>query len=167
MGRHRLSAGANHSDADLRQARRSLWAKDRATVGDRAASDRLGALRTEPEHDPADSLSRYSRVGRRRANCYHTSGSRRHCPAPRSRTLSGNLRGCLRTLEHRWSIAWRLLHHAPVVALDFLHQFARWYRRAGGVGCDASIPLASRGSRHRLCGRCAACGRAQQHHSSL
>src|SRR5439155_10796212 len=142
VGRDRLSAGPNDRHADLRQGRRPLRAKDRASIGDRAVSHRLGAVRLEPEHDPADRLSRNSGAGWRWTHRYDASGRRRYRASARAWTLSGNLRCRLRTIEHRRASARRLLHDPAVLALDFLYQPAGWYRCTGGTGSDPSITLA-------------------------
>ena len=122
VGRDRLPARPDDRDAAVRQARRPVRAQDRAAGRARGVPDRLGALRPGAEHAGADRVPRHPGARRRRADGLRAGGDRRRRAAPRPRPLPGHLRSGVRPLERGRAADRRLLHHAPVLAVDLLHQ---------------------------------------------
>ena len=94
----------------------------------------------------------------------YTGGRRRHRPSAGSRAIPGNLRRGIRTREHRGSASGWILHDAPVLALDLLHQSPTRHRSARRACRNASVVGGSRRPLHRLRGRGTSRGGAERHH---
>ena len=73
-------------------------------------------------------LPRDAGARRRRPDGDLAGGGRRHRPAARPRPVPGDLRRGVRPREHRRPAARRILHDAPLLALDLLHQPAARHR---------------------------------------
>ena len=129
LGRDRLPAGSDDRDAAVREARRPVRAQDRAAGRSRGVPDRLGALRARAEHAGADRVPRHPGTRRRRADGLGAGGDRGRRAATRPRPLPGHLRRGVRPLERGRAADRWLLHHAPVLAVDLLHQHPARDRR--------------------------------------
>ena len=167
MGRHRLSTGADDRHADLRQIGRSIRPQDRAAVGDRVVPAWFGVVRAQSEHDAAHSLPRRTGAGRRWARRHYAGRGRRHCSAAGSRPLSGDFWGGVRSLQYSRPADGRVLHDAPVVALDLLHQSAGRHRGAGRARRNTSIAGTTCHTRDRLRRLRFARRDVEQHHAGL
>ena len=88
--------------------------------------------------------------GRRRADGVGAGGDRRRRAAARPWPLPGHLRSGVRALERRRAADRRLLHDAPVVALDLLHQHPARDRGVRRARVHAAVRDATRASRDRL-----------------
>src|SRR6185437_4786347 len=126
LDRHGLSARDHRCKSNLWQARRSLWAKGRASVGGRSVSHRLRVVWSQQKHGRTDRLPRHSGPRRRGPHSVRDGCRRGRDFAERPRPLSGHLwsrlwgiHGCRTT--YRW-----LLRREFILALDFLRQSTPW-----------------------------------------
>ena len=162
LGRDRLPAGADDRDAAVREARRPVRAQDRAAGRSRGVPDRLGPLRARAEHAGADRVSRHPGTRRRRADGLGAGGDRGRRAAARPRPLPGHLRRGVRPLERGRAADRRLLHHAPVLAVDLLHQHPARDRRIRRARIHPAVGDEAGASRDRLPGHRAARRGAQR-----
>ena len=160
LGSHRLSPGADGRHPAVRQAGRPVRPQAGVANGHRGLPGGLGAVRSEPELTQLIVFRGDPGAGRRRTDRQHPGGDRRRRSSPRAGPLPGNLRRRVRAREHCRPAARRVLHHAPVLALDLLHQSAArggWRWRCWRPHC----PAAAGGGAGRSTGPAPPCWRSR------
>ena len=150
LGGHRLPADLHHLHAPLREALRPVRPQGPLPGRHRHLPGRLGAVRAQPEHGPADRLPGHPGPRGRRADGAGLHHHRRRGLPPGAGPLPGVLRRHLRPLLHRRPAARRGLHRQPQLAVDLLHQPPHRDRGPGRDLGRAQAPVPPPGPQDRL-----------------